>query len=95
MIAVKRCSSCKVDKPASGFHKDATRKDGRQAVCCECRRKWNIENRQYKNALDKLWYAKNSEYHLARGRLWRAENSEYHTARVKVSKLKRSYDGDI
>lgn len=47
----KRCSRCKVVKPASAFHRDRNRGDGLQSYCRECN-----------NARAKLFHADNPEH---------------------------------
>lgn len=47
----KRCSCCKVVKPAHEFHRDRNRRDGLQSYCRDCN-----------SARAKLFHAENSEH---------------------------------
>jgi len=39
-MEIKQCSKCEETKPVSGFHKNASRKDGLYSWCKECQRQY-------------------------------------------------------
>lgn len=51
---MKRCPTCKVEKPYSGFHKNKAAPDGYQWHCIECR--IAIDRRPWKREYDKNRY---------------------------------------
>jgi len=48
---LKRCGKCKTKKPISDFYKNRQKKDGRQAKCKVCQKKYHNHN----------WYKKNKK----------------------------------
>lgn len=65
MSVTKTCISCQEDKPLGAFGKDASRKDGLNPYCRECR---NVKTR--------TWYKQNRE-HYAEAQRWRQIKHRY------------------
>ena len=62
-MEVKRCSTCKEDKPLSAFGNNKTRKDGKELYCRTCK---SYHNRKTRYGLDDVEFHK--LYYQQRGR---------------------------
>jgi hypothetical protein len=63
----KKCNCCKIEKPATCYSKDKSRKDGLMNKCKSCdliaSNKWSNKNHSKKNEYDKqFYYAKKEKY---------------------------------
>lgn len=67
---MKRCTKCGAEKAFSGFHKDATHKDGHRSFCKECVVEYSKQH-----------YTANKERIVANVYVWIAENREAHNAK--------------
>lgn len=54
----KTCTRCGVEKPLDGFHRDKSKKDGRQTYCKACNAAWRQANPNYFTE----WHAANREH---------------------------------
>lgn len=79
-LPMKRCSTCKVEKPRTLFPPNKNTKDGLQYRCRTCcaaaTRKWQAENPEKVRARNVAWYAANKKRHAERIREWRKVNPE-------------------
>lgn len=57
----KLCSKCKQTKTLSEFHKDKNRKDGRTAVCKDCKKDYYQQTRERRIKIAEDWRANNLE----------------------------------
>jgi len=62
---MKKCVTCRLSKPLSGYHKQASANDGYQPKCKECRK-----------VISKEYYTKNSETIKERVETYQRNNSE-------------------
>ena len=71
----KRCTKCGIMKEASTveFHKKASKKDGLNSACKDCRSKSS-----------KKYYLCNTRAILERNKLWAASHSDYYREKAKV-----------
>ena len=58
---IKICSKCKEEKTLDCFSKVSASKDGYKGSCRECKRKYDLENKDHKNEMDRRWYQKNKD----------------------------------
>ena len=81
MPRLKRCTSCKRNRPVSSFWKRAACRDGRDRWCRDCRaayfRQWCADHRAAYNRRQRTYYREN------RARL-RAYNREYQRRRREL-----------
>jgi len=57
LLEVKVCSACGDEKSIKGFHRDATRPDGRRDICKECRKQGKkVSNDMIQHALNHAAY---------------------------------------
>lgn len=60
-MKTKACSKCEEVLPLSEFHICRSAKDGLQAKCKKCFKKYYIENRDRKRAYDRIYYKEHEE----------------------------------
>ena len=65
---MKTCSTCKIEKPVSEFHKRSSNPDGLQGVCKKCRKKRSAK-----------WYSDNKEPHNSKRKAWKQKRILDHT----------------
>ena len=58
---MKKCSTCKQEKPREDFPKNKRMKDGLHNQCKDCKRQYNILNRKKPNAAQRRYREKNKE----------------------------------
>ena len=77
---MKRCSTCGVEKDATEFSRNATRKDGLQSYCKACaaeyQKRYRAENPDKVRERQKRWYAENHDKVRESHKRWRAENPD-------------------
>lgn len=61
MSATKRCPKCEVTKELDQYHKDKSRKSGRQVRCKNCNKEYDTLHREHKNKYSKLYYHRTKE----------------------------------
>lgn len=94
-VRSKTCIRCGIEKVYSDFYVNRTRRDGRQQICKECSKQFNIQNKeqmyeyQIKNkeriATNKQEYRKKNKKKLKNANAkWYAENSEKVKENVKL-----------
>jgi hypothetical protein len=90
-METKICSSCKLDKPYSEFHKNKSMKDGYHNNCKVCRHNFNIGNLNIKNK-NKKYYEINKEKINEQNKEYRYKNKdnikEYNKEYQKNNKTK-------
>ena len=74
---IKVCNTCKEEKTLECFSKNRVTKDGYAGWCKECKGKYDLENKEHKNAMDRKWYQKNKAAKQAYER--RNKKRRYHT----------------
>lgn len=64
---MKKCTTCKTEKPLEDFYKDKNQKDGREIYCKECRKRarivnYDIRQQYYLNNKDSILQKKKQDY---------------------------------
>jgi len=80
----KRCHKCKAIKPLDDFHKLTKSKDGHQSKCKDCKKQYQLQNKQRKSNKDKQRYSQNKEVIKKRTNQYYHENIEVVRERRKV-----------
>jgi hypothetical protein len=75
---VKRCSTCKMEKPLDSFRNNSSAKDGKSYQCMECRKAYN--QRESTKALQKGYTAK---YRLAHPDVVKTSQDKYNAANAE------------
>ena len=81
MINEKKCSRCQTIKSIDLFSKDAYRKTGFSNNCKECRKEYNLKNKDRNNKVCREWHEKNKDKANARRKQWNLDN--YEKAKLK------------
>lgn len=91
-MAVKECTTCKVVKPFSDFHKRKASRDGLMPLCKVCNTKKSIarywSNPEAKSEYDRQYREKNYEKVIARSRAYVTAHAEQN--REKARKLRET-----
>ena len=99
---MKKCSTCKIEKPLECFGKDKRSKTGLRSQCKECEKKYRINGEKNRDPIKKREYAKRyRETHKEKERRrldkWKRENPEkYKAYKTTTKSFRRSKvsDGD-
>lgn len=96
----KKCTSCEIEKPLTGFGVDRQKSDGLACQCIECRRisgrlgmrKFVKQNKEHHLAYQRAWYAKNKEAIKAQraARTTPEQMREYQNQWLRANPEKRS-----
>jgi len=71
---MKRCVTCKQEKPFSDFHKNKSEKDGYHSQCKQCRQKYSEINSERIKKYSKKYYRENLDKERLRRAVWREKN---------------------
>jgi membrane protein involved in colicin uptake len=71
---MKKCVKCKVEKPATEFHRNKTMADGLTTRCKACAKEYQQLNREKVNAATKKWQQENKDKVAAQVKKWQQEN---------------------
>jgi hypothetical protein len=74
---VKICTTCRISKEESEFHKHRGRKDGLQPACRECMKQWVSSNRSRSRAIKAKWRSANLAYWTERQRRLLRDDPEF------------------
>lgn len=93
-VLVKKCRTCKIEKPADQFAKDLSRRDGLQFICTECRSAYHRANRDFINPRKRentaKWNAANPDRLKAANARYRAANPERFAEIHRVAETRRN-----
>lgn len=89
----KKCHKCKAIKPLDDFHKLTKSKDGHQPKCKDCKKQYQLQNKQRKSNKDKQRYSQNKEVIKKRANQYYHENIE--VVRERRKKYYRQNAEDI
>jgi hypothetical protein len=93
---MKKCSSCKIEKPATSFYADKRKKDGLYSSCAECNKKYKKYDDkraayEQSRSQDSKFKARKSEYMRIYKKLNRAKynawNMQYHASKKNRTPL--------
>lgn len=82
---MKRCSKCGIEKAASEFYKNKSRKDGLCSRCKACEKLYKEANKERQREYDKLYREANKERLSEQEKLYREANKE------RISEYKKLY----
>ena len=103
---MKRCCTCKIEKPLEMFSKNKMHVDGLQDICKSCHsayyKEWKLKNKTKVNEYNKQWSANqkanNTESHKKRveyvkqyNAKYYEDNKEYYEQYTKVHNLQKKY----
>lgn len=76
-VSLKRCVTCKAEKPYSDFNKNRHRDDGHHTQCKKCIAEYQKANREKRSARAKEYNEKNKDTIRIKRAEYYKENSEY------------------
>jgi Recombination endonuclease VII len=92
---VKKCRTCKEEKPLSEFYSNSSYADGVSSECKTCSharsRLWRLRNLQKSREYSRQWEAENKEKIKAYRKDFISRNLEHYRERCKRSDRKRKY----
>lgn len=79
-MTLKKCTKCGHEKPAEGFYKNVSAKDGLNSQCKQCLnvaiKKWQSQNRQRINEKRAVWREENKAKEVAAVTIWQKNNPD-------------------
>ena len=73
---IKVCNTCKEEKTLDCFSKNRVTKDGYAGWCKECKGKYDLENKDRKNEMDRRWYQRNKARKREQDKRWSEKNRD-------------------
>jgi len=87
----KNCSSCKILKNYNEFHKSKNNKDGYHAICKNCRKEYNLANKEKMKEYNKNYWEKNKDSLVIKNKEHRILNAE----KINIQRAKYRSREDI
>jgi hypothetical protein len=81
----KICSKCKINKSINNFGKSNGTKDGLRYDCKDCRKKYNIENKENKKEYNKNYWINNKNILIEKNKNYRENN------KIEINIQRKSY----
>lgn len=83
---MKKCSKCKLEKEVDQFCKNSRYKDGRHDICKQCRKEYNINNKEKIKEYGNQWRNNNPNY----GIQWKVNNPDKYKTSYTTNNSKKT-----